>query len=56
MGNCQKDRINLNFAAKTESMWTYIILNKVQFINEHFDYYMNEDQKVIKQLQFTNFL
>ena len=56
MGNCVKDRLNLNFAAKTESMWTFILLNKMQFINEHYDYYMREDLKVIKQLQYTNYL
>ena len=50
MGNCRKDRIDLNLAAKTESMWTFVLLNKPHFLNEHFDYYMKEDEKVIRQL------
>ena len=48
MGNCRKDRIDLNLAAKTESMWTFVLLNKPHFLNEHFDYYMKEDEKVIR--------
>jgi len=34
LGNCEKDRENLQVSSKTESMWTYVMLERNRFISK----------------------
>jgi hypothetical protein len=47
LGNCPKDRLALKVVEETESIWTYIFMERVRFLNIHFDCTLKE---VIKEI------
>ena len=47
LGNCPKDRLALKVVEETESMWTYIFMERVRFLNINFDCTLKE---VIKEI------
>jgi hypothetical protein len=53
MGDCQKDRKDLKLEEYTESMWTYILMNKEQYLNMH--YKSDADFNRITQIPVTSY-
>lgn len=52
LGNCPKDRLALKVVEETESMWTFIFMERVRFSNIHFDQNLKEVIKEIPQVKF----
>ena len=56
LGNCVKDRIALKLKEETQSISTYILINKSQFLNTAYDEDMNFNLNhgVINQIPVTS--
>jgi hypothetical protein len=53
MGDCQKDRKELKLSEETESMWTYVLMNKEIFKNDH--YISDKDFNQITNIPVTSY-
>ena len=55
MGNSPKDRLLLKLVEETESMWTFVLTEKMRFINIQFYPNMPSNELVITQIPNINF-
>lgn len=52
LANCERDRDNLRVFDKTESIWTYVLLNKHRFTNRFYDEHASP--KIIPEIPVTS--
>ena len=55
LGNSPKDRASLNLIEETESIWTYIFMERLRFVNLDFDQNLPQDQLTIREIPQVNF-